>query len=105
LIECTDYLFWLGQNRDRVRLEAGAGSLTGFELAIEDEGEEGELSDRYLEKGMGLMALTGRRPAEIFLSAKFSLPKTAVRRISRYQDRPGFGRESGRYASSTISIP
>src|ERR1700736_3232140 len=32
-------------------------------------------SDRYLQKGMGLMALTGRRPAEIFFSAKFSLPK------------------------------
>jgi hypothetical protein len=31
-------------------------------------------SDRYLEKGMGLMALTGRRSAEIFFSAKFSLP-------------------------------
>jgi hypothetical protein len=32
-------------------------------------------SDRYLEKGMALMALTGRRPAEIFFSASFSLPK------------------------------
>jgi hypothetical protein len=32
-------------------------------------------SGRYLEKGLGLMALTGRRPAEIFFSAKFSLPK------------------------------
>jgi Telomere resolvase len=32
-------------------------------------------SDRYLQKGMGLMALTGRRPAEIFFSASFSLPK------------------------------
>ena len=32
-------------------------------------------SGRYLEKGMGLMALTGRRPAEIFFSASFSLPK------------------------------
>src|SRR6266436_8169329 len=30
---------------------------------------------RYLEKGMGLMALTGHRPAEIFFSASFSLPK------------------------------
>jgi hypothetical protein len=30
-------------------------------------------SDRYLEKGMALMALTGRRPAEIFFSASFSL--------------------------------
>jgi hypothetical protein len=29
--------------------------------------------DRYLQKGMGLMALTGRRPAEIFFSASFSL--------------------------------
>jgi Telomere resolvase len=27
-----------------------------------------------LQKGMGLMALTGRRPAEIFFSASFSLP-------------------------------
>jgi pimeloyl-ACP methyl ester carboxylesterase len=32
-------------------------------------------SDRYLQKGMGLMALTGRRPAEIFFSASFSLPR------------------------------
>ena len=32
-------------------------------------------SDRYLQKGMGLMALTGRRPAEIFFSATFSLPR------------------------------
>src|SRR5262249_35384978 len=32
-------------------------------------------SDRYLEKGMALMALTGRRPAEIFFSASFGLPK------------------------------
>ena len=31
-------------------------------------------SDRYLQKGMGLMALTGRRPAEIFFSVSFSLP-------------------------------
>jgi hypothetical protein len=35
-------------------------------------------SGRYLEKGMGLMALTGRRPAEIFFSASFSLPKTKL---------------------------
>ena len=32
-------------------------------------------SDRYLKKGMGLMALTGHRPAKIFFSAKFSLPR------------------------------
>jgi hypothetical protein len=31
-------------------------------------------SERYFEKGMAVMALTERRPAEIFFSAKFSLP-------------------------------
>ena len=34
--------FWFGQNRDRVRLKAGAGSMAGFELAIEDNGGKGE---------------------------------------------------------------
>jgi hypothetical protein len=43
LIECADDLFWIGQNRDGVRLEACAGSLTGFELALEDESGVGEL--------------------------------------------------------------
>jgi hypothetical protein len=32
-------------------------------------------SDRYTTLGMALMALTGRRPAEICFSAKFSLPE------------------------------
>jgi hypothetical protein len=32
---------------------------------------------RFIEKGMGLMALTGRRPAEIFFAAKFGFPKKA----------------------------
>ena len=32
-------------------------------------------SDRYLEKGMGPHGLTGRRRAEIFFSASFSLPR------------------------------
>jgi hypothetical protein len=31
-------------------------------------------SDRNLQKGMGLMALTGRRPAEIFFSALLQPP-------------------------------
>ena len=42
-------------------------------LALPPE-ETRALNDRYPEKGIGLMALVGRRPAEIFLSAKFSLP-------------------------------
>ena len=33
----------LGQDRDRVGLEAGARGLAGFELATEDEGWEREL--------------------------------------------------------------
>jgi hypothetical protein len=37
-----DDLFWLGQNRDGVRLETGAGSVACFELATEDEGGVGE---------------------------------------------------------------
>ena len=42
LLEGVDDQFWFGQNRDRVRLKAGAGSLAGFELAIEDNGGKGE---------------------------------------------------------------
>ena len=40
--EGTDDLFWIGQNGDGVGLKAGAGSLPGFELAIEDNGGKGE---------------------------------------------------------------
>src|SRR5271165_391401 len=36
------------------------------------------------KKAMGLMALTGRRPVEIFFSAKFSLPRKNGLRCSRY---------------------
>jgi hypothetical protein len=39
-VEGLDDFFWIGQNRDRVRLEAGAGGMAGFELAVEDEGGE-----------------------------------------------------------------
>jgi hypothetical protein len=41
--ESADDQFWLGQDRDRVRRETCAGSVRGFELALEDEGGEGEL--------------------------------------------------------------
>ena len=37
LIERTDDLLWFGRNRDQVRLEAGAGSLTSFAVAVEEE--------------------------------------------------------------------
>jgi hypothetical protein len=48
------------------------------QLSVVTDGSEGvELpaSDRYFQKGMGLMALTWRRPAEIFFSASFNLPR------------------------------
>jgi hypothetical protein len=43
-VESLDNFLWLGKNRDGVRLEAGAGSLTGFDLAIKDNGGVGEFS-------------------------------------------------------------
>jgi hypothetical protein len=46
-----DDLFWFGQNRDGVRLKAGAGSVAGFELATEDEGGEGEFLFWQAERG------------------------------------------------------
>jgi hypothetical protein len=56
-VEGLDDLFWIGQNRDWVRLEAGAGGMAGFELAVEDEGGEGELlfweSERGAEEDFG----------------------------------------------------
>src|SRR5262249_28303249 len=51
LIKGADDQFWFGQNRDRVRLEAGSGSIAGFELALEDEGGEGESVGRQAELG------------------------------------------------------
>jgi hypothetical protein len=49
LIERADDLLWIGQDGNRVRLEAGAGGVAGFELAIEDEGGEGEFPGRQTE--------------------------------------------------------
>jgi hypothetical protein len=48
-VEGLDDFFWIGQNRDWVRLEAGAGGMAGFELALEDEGGEGEFLGRQAE--------------------------------------------------------
>ena len=42
-VEGVDDFLWIGQDRDRVRLEACAGGMACFELALEDEGGEGEL--------------------------------------------------------------
>jgi hypothetical protein len=49
LIEGLDDLFWIGQNGNRVRLEACAGGVACFELAVENEGGEGEFLGRQAE--------------------------------------------------------
>jgi hypothetical protein len=41
----------VGQNWDEVGLETGAGSLAGFELAVEEEGGIGEFFPREAEGG------------------------------------------------------
>jgi Telomere resolvase len=51
---------------DLIPLDAAAFIATATDLLD---------SERYTTLGMALMALTGRRPAEIFFSAKFSLPE------------------------------
>ena len=43
---------WVGQDGDWIGLEAGAGSLPGFELAIEDDGGKGESFSRQAAKGI-----------------------------------------------------
>jgi hypothetical protein len=54
LVEGLNKFLWVGQNGDRVRLEVGAGSMAGFELATEDEGREGELLFWQTELGAKL---------------------------------------------------
>ena len=50
-VEGLDNFLGVGQDGDEVGLEAGAGSLPGFELAIEDEGGIGESFSREAEGG------------------------------------------------------
>ncbi len=49
--ERPDNFLWVGQDGDGVRLEAGAWSVAGFELATEDEGWEGEFLFWQAERG------------------------------------------------------
>jgi hypothetical protein len=49
--ERPDDLFWIGQDGNRVRFEACAESLPGFELALKDEGGIGEFLSCQAELG------------------------------------------------------
>jgi hypothetical protein len=51
LSERPDNFLWVGQDGDGIGLEAGAGSLPGFELAIEDNGGIGEFLSWQAELG------------------------------------------------------
>ena len=46
-----DDFFGVAEDGDEVGLEAGAGSLAGFELAVEEEGGIGEFFSREAEGG------------------------------------------------------
>ena len=71
LIERTDDLLWIGQDRDRVRLEAGAWSVAGFELAIKDEGGEGSFLGGKLKLALKKIS-AGRRPVSAIRPMPFS---------------------------------
>jgi hypothetical protein len=47
-----DKFLGVGQNGDEVGLGTGAGSLAGFELAIEDRGGIGEFFRRRLKEAL-----------------------------------------------------
>jgi hypothetical protein len=40
LVESLDKFLGVAENGDEVGLEAGAGSLAGFELAVEEDGRD-----------------------------------------------------------------
>ena len=50
-VERTDDLFWVGQDGDGVRLAACTRRVTGFELAVEDNGVIGEFLLWQVELG------------------------------------------------------
>jgi hypothetical protein len=62
-------------------------------------------SDRYLEKGMGLMALTGRRPAEIFFSASFSLPKKIIAELAKLRSLKSFASPDAVNTATSPQLP
>src|SRR6516165_4834133 len=86
LIESADDLFWIGQNGNRVRLEAGAGGVAGFELAVEDECEEGEFPGRQTEAGakedLGRPASKGHGRLRCAVARAAALPLRCLARLA-----------------------
>jgi hypothetical protein len=75
----------VGQNWDEVGLETGAGSLAGFELAVEEESGIGELFRRETEGGakedLGSPAAGEGHEAQAFLEVDraMSLASSSLR--------------------------
>jgi hypothetical protein len=66
-VERVDKFLWIGQDGDEVGLEAGAGSLPGLELAVENEGGIGKFLWRETEVALkkisaGLRPVRAMRP-------------------------------------------
>jgi len=63
LIERADDLFWISQNGDRVRLEAGAGGVAGFDLSWPSKMRAGKGSFLGGRLKLALKKISaGRRP-------------------------------------------
>ena len=69
-VEGLDNFLWFGQDGHGARLEACAWSVAGFELAVEDEGWEGEFLGRQTEAGA--KEDFGRRPVRAMRPMPFS---------------------------------
>ena len=86
LIEGLDDLFWIGQNGNRVRLEAGAGGMAGFKLAIEDQGGKGEFPGRQTEAGakedLGRPASKGHGRLRCAVARAAALPLRCLARLA-----------------------
>ena len=66
-VEGLDKVLGVGQDGDEVGLEAGVGSLAGFELAVEDESGIGEFFRREVKK-----ISAGPRPVRAMSPMPFS---------------------------------
>ena len=71
LSERADNFLWVGQDGDGVRLEAGAGSLPGFELAVKDDGGKGEFLFGRLNLALKKIS-AGLRPVRAMRPMPFS---------------------------------
>ena len=75
-VEGLDDFLGVAEDGDGIWLEAGAGSLAGFELAVEEEGGIGEFFSRETEGGAKEDGLSGvtEHNAELGIMLQISSP-------------------------------